>query len=189
MPCGEPPLFHRHRCQAREPDHVTYRKDVPLPGPILSIDADTPAAVGVEARCLQVEMLDVAGPAHGVEQRITRDPLLALERGDDRPVRRVHPFHLFAQPQGDAMVPEVIAERLDDLLVRELQQPRPFLDQDHADAERREHAGVLHADDTAAHHDQRPGQFNQLHQLIAEQDGAAIDRDVGRLGRLASPWR
>ena len=98
-------------------------------------------------------------------------------------VGRLHALHLLAQPQGDAVVAQVVAQRLDDLLVRELQQPRPLLDQDDADAERREHAGVLDADDAAADHDQRLGQLGQLHQLIAEQDRASVDGHVRRLGR------
>ena len=34
-------------------------------------------------------------------------------------------------------------------------QPRPLFNDDHAHAERGEHAGVFDADDAAAHHDQR----------------------------------
>ena len=66
----------------------------------------------------------------------------------------LHAGDFFVQPHGDAMVAQVVGERLDDFGIGEFQQARPLLHQDHAHAQDREHAGVLHADDAAAHHDQ-----------------------------------
>ena len=91
-------------------------------------------------------------------------------------------FHLFAQAQGDAAVAQVIAEGLDDLPVGEFEQPVAFFDERDADAEDGEHAGVFDADDAAADDDQGAGQFGQVENLVAVDDGAAVDGDLGRSG-------
>ena len=73
----------------------------------------------------------------------------------------------------DAAVAQVIGQRLDHFRIGEFQQPRPLLHQNHAHAERREHAGVLHADHAAAHHDQGLRNVRHLQDLIAVDDRLA----------------
>ena len=88
------------------------------------------------------------------------------------------------QAHGHAAVAQVVAECLHDFLVGKLQQLGPLFDQGDAHAERGEHAGVLDADDAAAHHDQRFGQVGQVENLIAVDDRAPVDRHPGGVGRL-----
>ncbi len=100
--------------------------------------------------------------------------------------RLLDAFHLLAQPHGHAAVAQVVAERLDDLLVRELQQPVALFNQRYAHAQHREHAGVFHADHAAAHHDQRLGQRLQAQNLVAVDDGLAVHRHFVRDGGLGA---
>jgi hypothetical protein len=80
----------------------------------------------------------------------------------------------------------VIAEGLHDLLIGELQQLVALFDQRDADTEDGEHAGVFDADDAAANHDQCPGQLGHIQDLIAVDDGGAVDGHLVRRGRLGA---
>ena len=51
----------------------------------------------------------------------------------------------------------MIAQRFDHFGIGKFQQSRALFHDDHAHAERREHAGVFDANHAAAHHDQRLG--------------------------------
>ena len=144
-----------------------------LLGSKILVDRNAPAAVRFDASRRQVQLVDIALPADRIEQRVARHLLLAFEIRDHAAVGQLlHALHFFAQAHGHAGVAQVIAERLDDLLVGELQQPRPLFNQRDAHAERREHAGVLDADHAAAHHDQGLGQVGQVQNLVAVDDGA-----------------
>ena len=135
----------------------------------------------------QVELGDIAGAADRIQQSAAGDSLLAFQVGDHAAIGQLfHAFHFFVQAHGHAAVAQVIAERLDDLLVGKLQQLGPLFDQRDAHAERGEHAGVLDADDAAAHHDQRLGQVGQVENLIAVDDRAAVDGHLGGVGRLGA---
>ena len=90
----------------------------------------------------------------------------------------LHALHFFAQPHGHAGIAQVIAERLDNLLIGELEQPVALFDQRYAHAQHREHAGIFHADNAAAHHDQGLGQRLQAQNLIAVDDSLAIYRHL-----------
>ena len=63
-----------------------------------------------------------------------------------------------AEPQGDPVLAQMMAQRVGDLGVDERQQPVALVDQRHPHAERGEDAGVLAADDAGADHRQRPRQ-------------------------------
>ena len=80
----------------------------------------------------------------------------------------------------------MVAERLDDFAVGEFEQAVAFFNERDAHAENGEHAGVFDADDAAADHDERAGQFGQVEDLVAVDDGAAVDGHLGRGGGLGA---
>ena len=184
---GDASLLHRDRGQRGKADHVADGEDVLDLGLVVLVDGDAAAVVGLQAGGGQVQVVDVALAAHGVEQRVAGDLLVALQVGHHGARRQLfHALHLFAQAQGHAGVAQVVAERLDDLLVGKLQQPVALFDQRDAHAEDGEHAGVFDADDAAADHDQRARQGLQAENLVAVDDGAAVDGHLGRGGRLGA---
>ncbi len=156
-------------------------------GLVVLIHGDAAALVGLQARGGQIQVVHVALPAHCIEQRIARDLLLAHQVGYHRARRRLlHAFYFLAQAHGHAAVAQMVAERLDDLLVRELEQPVALLNQRYAHAQHREHAGILHADDTAADHNQRFGQRFKAENLVAVDDGFAVDGNLAGHGGLGA---
>ena len=64
---GHAALLHGNRAETWEPDDVADSEDVRLLGSVVGIDGDAAAGVGVEACGGEVELLDVALAAHGVE--------------------------------------------------------------------------------------------------------------------------
>ncbi len=99
-------------------------------GLVVLVHGDAAALVGFQAGRRQVQVVHVALAADGVKQRVAGDFLLALQVGHHRAGRRLlHAFHFFAQPHGHAAVAQVVAERLDDLLVGELEQPVALFNQ------------------------------------------------------------
>src|SRR5205823_2947510 len=72
---GEPTLFGRGGCKAREPDHVTNRVDVADRGPVVVVDGNPPARVGLEAGVLEREIAGRPLPAGRVEDRLRWDAL------------------------------------------------------------------------------------------------------------------
>ena len=77
----------------------------------------------------------------------------------------------------------MVLERLGDLAVEETQDLVAALDQRDLDAERRQHAGVLGADDAAADHDHGLGQMVELEQAVGTEDGLVVERDALGAGR------
>ncbi len=77
------------------------------------------------------------------------------------------------------MIAHLVAERFDHLRVRKFEQARPLFDDDDAHAERGEHAGVLDANDAAAHDDERLRNLRHVEDLIAVDDVAAVDGHFG----------
>ena len=159
---GDAALLHGDRSQGGKADHVAGGVDVRDLGLVVLVDGDAAAIVGLEAGGGKVEVVDVALAAHGVEQRIAGDVLLAFEVGDDGAVGQLFDaLDLFAEAQGDAGVAQVVAEGLDDFAVGELEQAVALFNERDAHAEDGEHAGVFDADDAAADHDEGAGQFGQ----------------------------
>ena len=76
----------------------------------------------------------------------------------------------------------MVHERLDDLPVDELEQALTPVDHGDHGAERREDAGVLHADHAGADHEHRGGNLRQVEDAVGVDDGRAVDRDVLRDG-------
>ncbi len=135
----------------------------------------------------KIQFVHISLPADRIQQRIALNLLLALEIRDDRAIRHLFDrLHLFVQPHRHPRVAQMIAQRLDDLLIGKLQQPRPPLDQRHPHPKRRKHAGVLHADHAAADDNHRLRQVHQLQHQVAVDDAAPIDRHLRRRRRLGS---
>ena len=75
---GDAALFHGDRSQRGKADHVADGEDVLDLGLVLLVDGDAAAIVGFEAGGGEVELVDVALAADGVEQGVAGDSLLAL---------------------------------------------------------------------------------------------------------------
>src|SRR5262249_16394899 len=56
----------------------------------------------------------------------------------------------------------------------------------HSHTERRKHAGIFHSDHAAANHDECLRHVLHLQDLIAAHNGLAVQRNLGRNGRLGS---
>ena len=70
-------------------DHVADGIDVRLRGAVIGVHRDASAVVGFEAGRSQIQLVHVALPAHGVEQRVARDLLALLQCGDHAARREV----------------------------------------------------------------------------------------------------
>ena len=90
------------------------------------VDGDASARVGVDADPVELELVGVGLPAHGVEQGVAGHPFAALQLGPHQAVV-LHPYadHVFPQPEDRVAAAHVVAERLDDLLVHEVQHGVP----------------------------------------------------------------
>ena len=105
--------------------------------------------------------------------RVTAPPLSSrLNRGD-----------LLAEPEHEPERPQVVLQRLDQLVVDEVQDPRPLLDERDVHAERGGHRGVLEPDHAAADHRQRPRQLGQVEDPVGVEHGALVELDSGRARR------
>ncbi len=156
-------------------------------GLVVLVDRDASAIVGFEAGGGQVELVDVTLTAHGIEQGVAGDLFLAFEICNHCAVGKLFDaLHAFAKAEGDAGVAEVVAEGLDNLPVGEFEQAVALFNEGDAHAEDGEHAGVFDADDAAADDDQRAGEFRQVKNLVAVDDGAAVDGNFGRVGRFGA---
>ena len=121
---GDAALLHRDRGQAGKADHVADGEDVRHLGAEVLVDGDAAARVGFDAGGGQIQIVDVALAADRVEQRVAGDLLLAFQIRDHGAVGQLfHAFHFFVQAHGHAAVAQVVAERLDDFLVGEFEQP------------------------------------------------------------------
>ena len=78
----------------------------------------------------------------------------------------------------------MIAERLHHFGICKFQQARTLFNQSDAHAQRSKHAGVLDADHTAAHNNQRLGYFRHAQNLIAVDNVAAVEGNECRLRGL-----
>ena len=79
---GDAALLHRDGGEGGEADDVADGEDVGRLGPVVLVDGNAAAIVGFDAGGGEIEIVDVALAADGVEQRIARDFLLAFEIGD-----------------------------------------------------------------------------------------------------------
>ena len=85
---GDAPLFHRNGRQGREPDHVSRREYIRHLGPVVLVDRNPAAGIGLQPDVPELQLIHIALPSHCVQQRVARDLLLALQVRDHRPIRQ-----------------------------------------------------------------------------------------------------
>ncbi len=76
-------------------------------------------------------------------------------------------------------MPQVVDERIDDLGIDEPQQTLALIHQSDPNAQRGKHAGVLTADDPAAHDGERVRDVVETQDFVAGEDALTVKRDVG----------
>ncbi len=181
---GHPPLLHGHRGEVREAHHVARRVDVRHRGAEAAIDRQPAARVGPQPGRLQVEALGVALASGCAEQGLRVELLPARQVRDHVPaLAPLHALHHLAEPEGHARAAHVVHERVHDLAVEEVEQPLPRVHHRHRGAEGREHAGVLHPDHAAAHHDHAARHVAKLEQSVGVDDRTVVDRHPERPDR------
>src|SRR5216683_915479 len=184
---GDAALLHGDGAQAREADDVADRENVRLLGAVIGIHDNAPARIRVQPGIREIQFIHVALASYGIEESVAGNFFLALKHRRNPVVGGfLDAFHFFVEAQRDTAVAQVIAKRLDHLRIRKLQQARPFFDQGDAHAQRRKHASVLDADDAAAHHDQRFGDFRHLQNLVAVDDVAVVEGNQRRFRGLGA---
>src|SRR5262249_21759992 len=97
----------------------------------------------------EVQRLGGPLPPRRVENDLRRNQLAAAQPRDDCAVGTLDRLDRLTEAKGDAESAQVVLQRLDDLLVDEIEYPRPLLDEGHLDAERSGHRRVLEANDAA----------------------------------------
>ena len=153
----------------------------------MRVDGDTPTAVRFEANCREVQVLHGSLASNGVEQRVTRNALVAFQVGHNAAIGNLfHAGDLFVQTHRDAPVAQVIRQSFDYFRIGEFQQARPLLDQDHANAQHGEHAGIFNTDDASPHYDQRFRDLRHVQDLVAIENVASVDRHQRRTSRPGS---
>src|SRR5206468_9940087 len=164
-------------------DDVTGGEDVRHRGPKVTVHLEAPAIIGLEAGRGQVKRRSIPVAPNSIEEDVSVEGLPALEVGRDpaAPIA-LDPLHTLPAAECDAVLTHVVHERLDDLAVDELEQAlTPVYHRDHG-AERREHAGILHADHTGADHEHGAGDIRETEDAVGVDDRRAIDRYVRRYG-------
>ena len=187
MAGGDAPLLHRHRGQRRVADDVARGVDVRLRRLEVLVDGDAPARVEREAGLVEPEGLRVAGAARRVEDLVDLEDLAALERDAQRPAR--HALDRFDGVAQHDLVPAALERRLHagrHLAVEPAEQVAATLDDDDGRAERREQAGVLAADDAAAHDGQRGRDAIEVEDRVGVLDVGIVEGHARRAVRRAA---
>ena len=201
----EPALLHRGRGEAREADHVARREDVRLRG----------AEVRRRRRCARARRprgrrrrgsARRSRPGGRRRRATTSDGMrlpLARRVTAPPPSSRAHRLDLLAEAEDEAEAAQVVLQRLDDLVVDEVEDARPLARRRVTrDAERGGHRGVLEADHAGADDGQRARERGRARacrrsrarvrpskSTPAGRAGARADGDHDPLGvqRCASP--
>ena len=150
---------------------------------VVLVDLDAAAGVGLEPGVLEPQIGGRALAAGRVHDGVGGDPLAAGQGGQRGAVVLLDRRHRLAQPEHQAEVAQVVLQRLDHLVVAELEQPLVPLDDGHAGAERGEDRGVLDADHPGADHDERRGDLGHVEDAVGVEDGGLVELDVRRAGR------
>jgi hypothetical protein len=150
------------------------------------VDSQPATIVGREAGGRQVQGARGARPADAVK-RLLRDHLFPAVQVDPDSLtalilRRLYRADLFVHAQGGAAAPHLVDKRLHHLRVNKRQQAGELLDQRHADAQRREYAGVLESDDPASDHGQGPWKAVQVQYVVRGEYVGPVERDTRGLG-------
>ena len=70
---GQSALLHRHRREARKPDHVADGENIRHLRAIFGVHRNAPAIVRLQPGRRQVQLVDIALPADRVQQRVAGD--------------------------------------------------------------------------------------------------------------------
>src|SRR5688500_13852233 len=87
-------------------------------------------------------------------------------------------YDALAEPKYHALRSGVVQKRIDNLVVAELQQLRPSVDNRDLNAERGKHDGVLQANYATAHDAHRARDSAEAENFIRVEDRLAVERDV-----------
>ena len=167
------------RGQRWEADHVAGGVDVGHRGLAGAVDGDASPWVRLEARGIEVEPVGIGLPAHRIEQRVALHRLAALEARQHPPARvALDAGDGLAEAEGRALTPHVVRERLDHLLIQEVEDGGPLVDDGHRIAQRGEHGGVLQANHARAHDDHVLAEGVEGEELVGVDDVAAVERDL-----------
>jgi hypothetical protein len=179
---GEPSLLGRRGGEAREADHVAGGVDVRKCGSVVVVDRNPPALVRFEPCPVEPEVVGRAPPSRGVEDDVRRN-LLPAREACQRPERcLLHRSDSLAEPEDDVQVPQVIAERLDDVVVTEVEELAAGVDDGHARPEGGEHRGELDSDHAGPDDDEGARDlFEPEDDVVGVEDRSAVELDVGRM--------
>ncbi len=156
-------------------------------GAVFVVDDDAATVVGFEPRGGEIKIVDIAVAADSIEEGFAGNFLFAFEIGDDEMIGSFFDtFDLFVEAECDAAIAEMVAERFDHFGIGKFQKARSFFDERDAHAESGEHTGVLDADDAAADNDHGFGNFGYAKDLIAVDDGAAVEGNERRFCGLCA---
>ena len=182
---GESSLLHRGAGQRRKTDDIAGGINVRYRGPEIFIDDELAAPIGHQANRLQVQLIAVGLPSHGVKQRRAMDRLAALQLGEDAVaiVIEAHLHDLLAQPKHRPELAQLEAQALYDLAIDEVQQRGTLVEQRDLHAQRGEHRRILQSDDARAHDDQLARQIFQFVYLVGVEDAFAVDGNVALCAR------
>ena len=122
----------------------------------------------------------VAGAAIGPQQHVGLDPLAGLETHQRAVRQALHRFVFLVVADHHALIAQVVAERVGDLVVEEGQQLRARVHQVHLAAHVAEDAGVLAADHPRAVDENGTGRGGHAEEGIAVEDARVVEIDVAR---------
>jgi hypothetical protein len=180
---GQPPLLHGRGGQSRKANAIARRVDVFDRRLKMFVDLNPATRVRRQTRSRKVEQARVGLPPGGVKQTLRVQTFAALQ-----PDLHLPPFtnldlsDLFAQTKDGFLSPHVIAQSFHDLLIHEVEDGGPLVNDRHFEAERRRHRGVLEPDHAGPHDNQvardlaAPPDLVGVNHLVAE-------RYLGRAGR------
>ena len=180
----KPSLLCGRRRQVREPDHVAGRVDVGHRGPVALVDRDASTCVGLEAGVLELKIGDGTHASRRVEHDVGGDHLAARERRQRSALTRLDFLDALAEPEDDVELAQVVAQRLRDLGIAEVEHRAARIDDRDARSERGEHRCELDTDHAGADdHDRRRQSREAQHDVVGVEDRRAVELDLGRMCR------
>src|SRR5262249_23817010 len=171
----EAALLHRCGRKAGKADDVAGGEDVRLSRAKVGADWDPAALVRFEPRSGEVRGPRRALPARRVENDLRGNQLAAPQPRDDRAVESLDRLDRLAEAEGDTQSAQVVLQRLGDLVVHEIENARPLLDEGHLHTERSGHRGVLEADDAAPDNRDRARNLAQSKHPVRVEDGGVVE--------------
>jgi hypothetical protein len=137
--------------------------------------------IGGEACSCQIQLVSVGDTAHGIEDHVACNDIVAVQRGERAVVCvEFDAGDVLVQPYGDTVTAHVGAQGLRNLLVDEAKQICTSVDQCDRDVEGREHGGVFAPDHAASEHDQAPGDFRRRQDRVRITYARIVEGNVLR---------